>query len=87
MRRTPQSPPASTRAPGLKSSYWDESVELVRLNADIQAMAVSLLSAKLKFPFVGFDGARVAPVSFCPRSIAQSWAWVSSWSRRPACTR
>jgi hypothetical protein len=51
-------------SPGLKSPYWDESVELVRLNADNQATAVSLLSAKLKFRFVDFDSARVAPVSF-----------------------
>jgi hypothetical protein len=51
-------------SPGLKSPYWVESVELVRLNEDKQAMAVSLLSAKLKYRFVDFDGARVAPVPF-----------------------
>jgi hypothetical protein len=51
-------------SPGLKSPYWDESVELVRLNAGNQAVAVSLLSAKLEFRFVDFGGARVAPVSF-----------------------
>jgi hypothetical protein len=49
---------------GLKSPYWDESVELVRLNAGSRAVAVSLLSAKLEFRFVDFDGARVAPVPF-----------------------
>jgi hypothetical protein len=64
----------SQQARGATSQYWDESVELVRLNAGDEAVAVSLLSAKLRYRFVDFDGAEAAPLPLLsPFYSAELW--------------